>query len=62
MKKLNRKLRQWENIYNTVRPHQSLVYLTPQQFLLRGLFSEKGMKTVTHLLGASQLTALAGGA
>jgi putative transposase len=33
MKKLNRELRQWENIYNTVRPHQSLGYLTPQQFL-----------------------------
>jgi len=35
MKKLNRELRHWENIYNTVRPHQSLGYLTPQQFLLR---------------------------
>jgi transposase InsO family protein len=35
MKKLNRELRLWEKIYNTVRPHQSLGYLTPQQFLLR---------------------------
>jgi putative transposase len=35
MKKLNRELRHWENIYTTVRPHQSLGYLTPQQFLLR---------------------------
>ncbi len=33
MKKLNRKLRQWEQIYNTVRPHQSLGYLTPNLFL-----------------------------
>ena len=33
MKKLNRELRQWEKIYNTVRPHQSLGYLTPSQFL-----------------------------
>src|SRR5712692_1954612 len=33
MKKLNRELRHWENIYNTVRPHQALGYLTPQQFL-----------------------------
>ncbi|MGA8620170.1 MAG: integrase core domain-containing protein, partial [Candidatus Sulfotelmatobacter sp.] len=41
MKKLNRELRQWEKIYNTVRPHQSLGYLTPQQFLLRGLFQRK---------------------
>jgi len=35
MKKLNRELRHREKIYNTVRPHQSLGYLTPQQFLLR---------------------------
>jgi putative transposase len=34
MNKLNRELRQWERIYNTVRPHQALGYLTPQQFLL----------------------------
>jgi putative transposase len=33
MNKLNRKLRHWERIYNTVRPHQALGYLTPQQFL-----------------------------
>jgi transposase InsO family protein len=30
---LNRKLRVWERIYNTVRPHQALGYRTPQQFL-----------------------------
>ncbi len=30
---LNRKLRVWENIYNTVRPHQSLGYRTPHQYL-----------------------------
>jgi hypothetical protein len=35
MNKLNRELRRWENIYNTVRRHQSLGYLTPQQFLLQ---------------------------
>ena len=33
MKKLNRDLRHWEKIYNTVRPHQALGYLTPLQFL-----------------------------
>jgi putative transposase len=32
-KKLNRELRHWERLYNSVRPHQSLGYLTPQQFL-----------------------------
>jgi transposase InsO family protein len=35
MKKLNRELRHWENIYNTRRPHQSLGYLIPHQFLLQ---------------------------
>ena len=30
---LNQELQAWERIYNTVRPHQALGYLTPQQFL-----------------------------
>jgi putative transposase len=30
---LNRELEAWERTYNTIRPHQSLGYLTPQQFL-----------------------------
>ena len=30
---LNQELRAWELIYNTVRPHQALGYLTPHQFL-----------------------------
>ncbi len=30
---LNRELEAWERIYNTVRPHQALGYLTPQEFL-----------------------------
>jgi transposase InsO family protein len=33
MNKLNRELRHWERIYNTVRPHQAFGYLTPLQFL-----------------------------
>jgi hypothetical protein len=49
MKKLNRELRQWEKIYNTVRPHQALGYLTPQ-LSAADLISTKGMKSVTHLL------------
>lgn len=35
MNRLNRELRHWERIYNTIRPHQSLGYLTPHQFLLQ---------------------------
>ena len=33
MPALNRELRQWEKTHNTVRPHQSLGYLTPLRFL-----------------------------
>jgi len=31
--KLNQELIDWERIYNTVRPHQSLNYLTPLPYL-----------------------------
>lgn len=30
---LGAELREWERIYNTVRPHQTLGYLTPKEFL-----------------------------
>jgi len=30
---LTPKLLEWEQVYNTVRPHQALGYLTPLQFL-----------------------------
>jgi transposase InsO family protein len=30
---LNQALLKWEKVYNTIRPHQTLGYLTPQQFL-----------------------------
>jgi putative transposase len=33
--RLNQQLRRWEHIYNQVRPHQSLAYLTPLEFLRR---------------------------
>ena len=33
MGQINEALRKWEHVYDTVRPHQSLGYLTPQQFL-----------------------------
>ncbi len=31
----NQALQNWEHIYNTVRPHQALGYLTPQQYVLQ---------------------------
>ena len=33
MVEINQALRKWELVYDTVRPHQSLGYLTPHQFL-----------------------------
>ena len=38
---LNPQLRRWERIYNTVRPHQSLGYLTPLEFLERSKSQRK---------------------
>jgi transposase InsO family protein len=32
---LNRALRAWERVYNTLRPHQALRYLTPHKYLLQ---------------------------
>src|SRR5260370_39153877 len=32
---LNDQLRRWEHTYNCVRPHQSLAYLTPLEFITR---------------------------
>jgi transposase InsO family protein len=39
---LNRELREWEKPYNTVRPHQSLGYLTPAQYLQQWHTHRKG--------------------
>jgi transposase InsO family protein len=32
---LNRALRAWEHVYNNIRPHQALRYLTPHKYLLQ---------------------------
>ena len=39
---LNHELQAWERIYNTVRPHQALGYLTPLEFLAQSLTATKG--------------------
>ena len=38
---LNQELRAWERTYNTIRPHQALNYLTPQQFVTPWLSQNK---------------------
>jgi len=35
MEELNRQLEGWEYTYNYVRPHQTLDYLTPNEYYLR---------------------------
>jgi putative transposase len=41
---LNRELQDWERTYNTVRPHQALGYLTPQEFLALSSSYEKELQ------------------
>ncbi len=41
------KLLEWERVYNTVRPHQALGYLTPQQFL-QGYQQHAGKEVMCH--------------
>jgi len=43
---LNRQLRHWEQIYNSIRPHQSLAYLTPLEFVTR--WKNKRRKAKCH--------------
>ena len=38
---LNQALLKWEQVYDTIRPHQALGYLTPQQFLTRHQQNQK---------------------
>jgi putative transposase len=45
---LNNALLQWEMIYNTVRPHQALGYLTPYQFLEKRNLQQKRRPGVRH--------------
>jgi transposase InsO family protein len=43
IRELNQALVEWERVYNTIRPHQSLGYLTPKEFLsMLSTKSEKG--------------------
>jgi len=46
MAELNQALLQWEEVYNTIRPHQALGYLTPQQFLQQ--YQQKRREVMCH--------------
>ena len=46
MAELNQALLKWEEVYNTIRPHQALGYLTPQQFLEK--YQPKGREVMCH--------------
>ncbi len=43
IRELNQALLEWEKVYNTIRPHQALGYLTPQQFLEQNNIKERRM-------------------
>ncbi len=47
---LRDKLLEGEGIYNTVRPHQALGYLTPRQFLHYYTQTRERRQSVTNLL------------
>lgn len=36
----------WENVYNTIRPHQSLGYLTPQKYVTQWRLQSPGKEVV----------------
>jgi len=35
VEELNRELKEWQNTYNTIRPHEALNYLTPKEYILK---------------------------
>jgi len=43
---LNQALLKWEKVYNTVRPHQALGYLTPLEFLEQ--YQQKRREEMCH--------------
>ena len=46
---LNQELIEWERIYNTVRPHQSLNYLTPLHYLQRNGIVPTNHPSLSHM-------------
>lgn len=48
LEELREKLLKWEEVYNTVRPHQSPGYLTPLDFLSRRQQKSSRKKVMCH--------------
>jgi len=46
IQELNQALLEWEKVYNTIRPHQALGYLTPQQFVQQ--YQQKRREVMCH--------------
>jgi len=59
--RLNPALKEWERIYNTVRPHQSLGYRTPLEFVKRLAQDSRKEAGVTNVLNQYTDLAAAGG-
>lgn len=49
VEELNQELLEWEKIYNTIRPHQSLGYLTPLQFLQQQGIIPNNNPSLSHM-------------
>ena len=49
LKVMQRKVREWEDIWNNVRPHESLNYLTPSEYLLKVQNSRIPTKDIIEL-------------
>jgi len=43
LKELNQQLLEWEKVYNTVRPHQALGYLTPLEYITNLKYLERNV-------------------
>ncbi|MEM3055051.1 MAG: integrase core domain-containing protein, partial [Candidatus Bathyarchaeia archaeon] len=46
----NELLREWQDTYNWVRPHQGLGYLTPQEKLMQYMAQKGTPKTASHVM------------
>ncbi len=49
LEEYNRQLAKWEHIYNCIRPHQSLDYLTPYQ-ILSAMETRPQGESVSHVV------------